>query len=449
MTSTPPPTGSYREWAPTYPVKPESPHFSDGFYAERRSPRGPVPFLNATRAYFPLHLPVPPRRPAAPLAPIARLWRSRDNRKGRHAAVVTSEQIRDGRIELPAATNTLREIGKGLWRMVVRYPVWDISYDVAVFFTIGSVVWCINGFFAWLPLAAPDTEFPGETGWGGGLTGFIGATIFEAGSVLMVLEAVNEDRTGCFGWALEQVLDREVIRLRGNGHRGRGEEHCRHHHPHRLSFLRPRPTTSQPLSELALQPISTATDDATLVGSEKLGRTRRWSWCPSWWELRTHYFREIGFLASFTQLLGATIFWIAGISGLPVIQDRLKGKSLNGVYWAPQVVGGAGFIISSALIMLEVQERWYLPNLKSLGWHIGLWNFIGAIGFTLCGALGFGFSQSRPGVEYASTLSTFVGSWAFLIGSAIQWYESLAKYPVCIADSTSMPWAVDSKPDPV
>ncbi|KAH7273195.1 hypothetical protein B0J15DRAFT_460906 [Fusarium solani] len=33
-------------------------------------------------------------------------------------------------------------------------------------------------------------------------------------------------------------------------------------------------------------------------------------------------------------------------------------------------------------------------------------------GFTLCGALSFGMNQ--PGVEYALTPSTFIGSWAFL-----------------------------------
>lgn len=79
----------------------------------------------------------------------------------------------------------------------------------------------------------------------------------------------------------------------------------------------------------------------------------------------------------------------------------------------PKVIGGSGFIVSSTLIMLEVQERWYKPNLRSLGWHIGIWNLIGAIGFTLCGALGF--ASDNEGAEYASTLSTFIGSWAFLV----------------------------------
>jgi hypothetical protein len=78
-----------------------------------------------------------------------------------------------------------------------------------------------------------------------------------------------------------------------------------------------------------------------------------------------------------------------------------------------QVVGGSGFIISSMLFMLETQPKWYIPSLNTLGWHIGLWNLVGGVGFTLCGALGFGIEQ--PGVEYASTLSTFIGSWAFLV----------------------------------
>jgi hypothetical protein len=58
----------------------------------------------------------------------------------------------------------------------------------------GSAVWVINGCFVWLPLAAPWTEFPTEYDIGGGVTAFIGATIFEIGSVLLMLEAVNENR---------------------------------------------------------------------------------------------------------------------------------------------------------------------------------------------------------------------------------------------------------------
>jgi len=50
------------------------------------------------------------------------------------------------------------------------------------------------------------------------------------------------------------------------------------------------------------------------------------------------------------------------------------------------------------------------------------------IGFTLCGALGF--ASANSGAVYEGSLATFWGSWCFLIGSVIQWFESLDKHPV-------------------
>lgn len=52
---------------------------------------------------------------------------------------------------------------------------------------------------------------------------------------------------------------------------------------------------------------------------------------------------------------------------------------------------------------------------------------MGAIGFTMSGA--FGYWHGSKG-EYEAGLATFWGSWAFLIGSCAQWYESLVKHPV-------------------
>lgn len=63
--------------------------------------------------------------------------------------------------------------------------------------------------------------------------------------------------------------------------------------------------------------------------------------------------------------------------------------------------------------MLETQKRWYIPAPTVLGWHIGFWNLVGALGFTLCGA--FGFASSNEACEIALTWSTFIGSWAFLV----------------------------------
>jgi hypothetical protein len=115
--------------------------------------------------------------------------------------------------------------------MATCAPFWDVSWLVAVTFTLGSAIWIINAFFVWLPLVDPETEFSGEVLQGGGISAFIGATVFEIGSVLLLLEAVNANQTGCFGWALETALRKAenhgaqtITEVKPN------EDECRHHH---------------------------------------------------------------------------------------------------------------------------------------------------------------------------------------------------------------------------
>ncbi|KAF4995771.1 hypothetical protein FDECE_12689 [Fusarium decemcellulare] len=391
-------------------------HFTGCHYDADHS-TGPLKSLNPTKRYMVAEKkPIDahetgkdqqPAQPAGQAPKVAYVWRSRDNRKGRHALAIDVDPEKHDSTNSPKPTNTLDRTLGGIVKMLLRYPVWDVSYDVAVIFTIGSIIWVVNGFFSWLPVQDPSTKFPGETDWAAGLTALIGATVFEAGSVLLMLEAVNENRSDCFGWAVEETLD-GVLHLNPT-------HNCKHSHSQRRTFIEAKSVDQ-------VQP------EQRPAKSSEDGRT--WSWWPTWYELRTHYFREIGFLACSSQMFGATVFWISGFTALPPILNNLSTPALNGIYWLPQVIGGTGFIVSGALFMLEVQPRWYIPAPGVLGWHIGLWNLIGAIGFTLCGALGFGMTQ--PGVEYALTLSTFIGSWAFLIGSVVQWFESLNKYPIWV-----------------
>ncbi|KAI0746316.1 hypothetical protein C8Q80DRAFT_1053852, partial [Daedaleopsis nitida] len=143
--------------------------------------------------------------------------------------------------------------------------------------------------------------------------------------------------------------------------------------------------------------------------------------------------RELGFLACFIQFGAATVFWVSTITGLPNVIPGLPQHPPTAItdvfFWSPQVIGGSGFIVASLLLMIEVQKRWWLPNVRSMGWHIGFWNLVGAAGFMLCGALGYGSlsssAVSSSSVNYQSVLSTYWGSWAFLIGSVVQLWESL------------------------
>jgi hypothetical protein len=315
-------------------------HFSESYYqAERLA--GAFKFLHPTKRY--IALPSGQTRPESDTsAPgqdsstndhspqwqdhVYHMWRSRDNRKGRHAVVISPEAAADAGIGTPPPTNTLKETGRGLLKMLVRYPIWDVSYDVATIFTLGSVVWVFNGFFVWLPLAAPSTEFDGEVDQGGGITAFIGATIFVFGSVLLMLEAVNENRSDCFGWALEEAYEKETGRWTL-----RHEDHCRHHHHNKKGWLTRSKSHEVDEKPAAIAAARRGNGDAAEVANVDLPETneqegrgtpttrspavtqneggdaqkvkRTWSWWPTWYELRTHYFRDICFLACASQMV--------------------------------------------------------------------------------------------------------------------------------------------------
>ena len=175
---------------------------------------GPLPFLNPTRATFRYSVHNGKSSSSIDHSPEDKIleradeetasnaefqWRSRDNRKGRHTLVVApASEILDP-ILAPKSTARIREVGRGILRMTRQYPYWDVSWLVATIFTLGSLTWVINAFFAYLPLAQPSTLFGNEILVGGGVSAFVGASIFEIGSVLLMIEAVNEKQAGCFG----------------------------------------------------------------------------------------------------------------------------------------------------------------------------------------------------------------------------------------------------------
>ena len=148
------------------------------------SVEGPFKFLNPTRAKFSpttatseSDVSAEGDHAARPSAAKAQpsgyhfLWRSRDNRKGRHPLLV--EKKGEGKGNIAASTQLTshpKEVLKVVLRMFTYYPVWDVSWLVAYIFTWGSIVWCINGFFSFLPFIRPSSEFPGEVLDGGGIT---------------------------------------------------------------------------------------------------------------------------------------------------------------------------------------------------------------------------------------------------------------------------------------
>lgn len=303
---------------------------------------------------------------SAPQPALTYQWTSRNSRKARQTVLIDKNRILD--VAAPQPTSSPRHILHTIGRMFISFPVGDVSYDVAILFTLGSAVWVLNGFFTVLPYSAPESKFPGEALYAGGITAFIGILIFLLGGYLMLLEAVNEDRTDFFGLAVEQLCEHPFD--------------CPPSHNVEEATTRlvdRRDTLTGDIVRRATQrnaSVITLTSGAPT--SEEAGKT--WRWLLAFTELCSHYLHDLGFLACAIMSISIVVFCIPCIVALPPIHNALDTPAkLIGAYWAPQVVGGVGFVISGAMFTIETQERWWLPAPDVLGWHVGLWSFFGGI----------------------------------------------------------------------
>lgn len=232
--------------------------------------------------------------------------------------------------------------------MLTYYPYWDISYLVAILFTLGSVVWIINSFMIYLPFRWPWSEIHGQVLYGGGITAFVGATIFEVGGVLMMLEAVNSNRQGCFGMALEKFYEAHFSRREEEGVAVETkivpcEGACSHHHRNTKTLV----------STSGSRQNTMATDAGSTASTKKI-----WVWWLSASDLENHYLRELGFLACLILLVSATVFYVSGVTALPGIFNNMSHTEIAVFYWTPQTIGGIGFVISGLMFTIETQKHW-------------------------------------------------------------------------------------------
>jgi hypothetical protein len=164
----------------------------------------------------------------------------------------------------------------------------------------------------------------------GGWTALVGGTLFEFGGYMMVLESLNRNHeVVCACTAYE--TDPEVC----FGHAV--HQHCTH-----LFHNRSRRNSD----------------------SEQNEDQQKWRWFGARWG-------EIGFIASSIQFVAATIFWISTITGIPGVINMENTGLVDGIFWAPQVIGGSGFIIARYSI-LHIYLLWVQScvNLKCIV-HVG------------------------------------------------------------------------------
>jgi MFS family permease len=200
----------------------------------------------------------------------------------------------------------------------------NLSWWVAFLFTIGSLVWLINGIYAMWPTSPAEVQTQ-ISAW----TAFMGGGIFIIGGIAAYLEVIN--RPSFIHLRIPDNLKKKHFLLHYSNH---PFKHIEKFLVKRIQF-----------------------------------ELKNWAW----W-------------LNFIQLIGATVFFLACVIG--VLLSVIKDIPVYNWFWLPQMIGSVCFFISSFMAMLEVQSKFYLPAWNKIGWWSALFNLIGAVGFFLCAFYG-------------------------------------------------------------
>lgn len=261
-----------------------------------------------------------------------------------------------------------------LTAMATVFPYRDANWIIAVLFVVGSISFTINGFFGLLPLVAPLTAFPTEATIAAPVTNAIGAALFVSAGVLTMPAIWNT----------------------ANG---------------------------------TIEPVSPSSSSSKFEGDEEQAKTYQpallssasWVWLPSW-SIFKDALKTTPFQSGAMQLVAGSVLTTSVVFGFPGVlaPDDLFG--LSAFVFTPLLIGGGIFTVSNIMLLLFVQERWYKPRFGAAAWQASMWNVVASILFAITGVL------FLSGDTLGGSVASFIGSWAFLIGSVVQWYDMMAFY---------------------
>ncbi|KAF2702947.1 hypothetical protein K504DRAFT_539333 [Pleomassaria siparia CBS 279.74] len=250
-----------------------------------------------------------------------------------------------------------------LRRMFTTFPYQDAMYMVAVLYTIGGILFTINSFFLLLPLVAPSMNFSTEKSLALPITLIAGFSFFTLAGFL--------DLT-CAPSAKYDV-------------------------PKIMLAEKPEPQTHVP----------------AYLGS------RDWAAVPQSGRYAELLANCLPFQAGVIHFLGTLFLIVAAFTSYPGVLDTTKPTYATFVY-GPNLIGGFFFLVANTLLLISCeQDVWWKPNLWSVGWHSSFQCTIGSLHLFLYAIFLF------TDLDFACAVTTFVGSWTYMIGSFLGWYVTM------------------------
>lgn len=126
------------------------------------------------------------------------------------------------------------------------------------------------------------------------------------------------------------------------------------------------------------------------------------------------------FYSALSQFIGTLMFnmnTLDAFFNLGWIEQEL-------LVWTPNILGSILFQISGSLVMKDLCNRWWCWNIQSIGWWIGVINFLGCVAFLISAALSFVMPVPTPPIFAVwATVLTLFGACCFFIGALLMWPE--------------------------
>ncbi len=138
-------------------------------------------------------------------------------------------------------------------------------------------------------------------------------------------------------------------------------------------------------------------------------------------ELRlTSLANPVDHASALSQFIGTLLFNANTFDGFFDL-DWIASDSL---IWTPNIFGSIMFLISAALVMLDICKRWWSWNFRSLVWWNAVINYAGCVAFMISAVLSFVLPAPLSGL-YATlaTVFTLIGAMCFLVGAYMMWPE--------------------------
>lgn len=152
-----------------------------------------------------------------------------------------------------------------------------------------------------------------------------------------------------------------------------------------------------------------------------------WTWHPP--------LDQLGAILAMIGLVSAIVYLIPMCAGYPLSKNGNASVGVT-IFFVDilQVIPYMCFVFTSQCYIAEAAGSWYKPKLDSIGYYACVFNYIGAWGFLLCGALAIPVtlgSDCCPNMAtWGSAFACFWGSASYLVGGILQMIEFANPEPI-------------------